>query len=205
MWTRRSWISVFLLLSLTAVTYARPSIFLGDQAVHGSDYFELHVRRIAFARNTLFGSGHFLPAWYPGELFGAPFSANLQSFPWIPTRLLLLLVPEARIHCALGVLLAALLAALFTYLYCRRAGLSELASVAAGWTFASAGYFASRAFAGHLPLLEAYPAVPLLLWLADRAQYRRRDLMALAGAAACVASPQSYSVWGRHWRHGRPC
>lgn len=185
--TRRSRISVFLLLSLTAVTYARPSVFFGGRTLHGSDYFELHIRRIAFARNALFGSAHFLPAWYPGELFGAPFSANLQSFPWIPTRLLLLLVPEVRIHYALGVLLAALLAALFTYLYCRRAGLSELASVAAGWTFASAGYFASRVFAGHLPLLEAYPALPLLLWLVDRAQYRRRDLIALAGAAACVA------------------
>jgi len=189
----RSAISVAILLSLTAAVYLRPSIFLGDQALSGSDYFELHIKRIAFAQDALFGPNHFLPAWYPRELLGEPFSANLQSFPWIPTRLLLLLLPSARLHYEVGVLLAALLSAIFTYLLCRRFGLSEVASVTAGWTFASAGFFASRVFAGHLPLLEAYPSLPLLLWLADRAtgperaRYWRRDLAALALAAACFA------------------
>ena len=186
----RSAISVAILLTLTAAVYLRPSIFLGNQALNGVDYFELHVKRIAFAQDALFGPAHFLPAWYPRELLGQPFSANLQSFPWIPTRLLLLLLSNARLHYQVGVLLAALLSALFTYLFCRRFGLSEVASVAAGWTFASAGFFASRVFAGHLPLLEAYPSLPLLLWLADRATApasRRRDLAALAVAAACFA------------------
>ncbi len=186
----RSVISVTILLALTAAVYLRPSIFLGDQALSGSDYFELHIKRIAFAQDALFGPNHFLPAWYPRELLGAPFSANLQSFPWIPTRLLLLLLPDARLHYQVGVLLAALLSALFTYLFCRRFGLSEVGSITAGWTFASAGFFASRVYAGHLPLLEAYPSLPLLLWLADRATApasRRRDLVALAIAAACVA------------------
>ena len=190
MFKGRSAISVSILLGLTASVYVPPSIFLGDQALAGSDYFELHIKRIAFAQGALFGPNHFLPAWYPRELLGAPFSANLQSFPWIPTRLLLLLLPNARLHLEVGVLLAALLSALFTWLFCRRSGLSEVASVAAGWTFASAGFFASRVFAGHLPLLEAYPSLPLLLWLADRATApasRRRDLAALAIAAGCFA------------------
>ncbi len=190
MFKGRTAISVAILLTLTAAVYLHPSIFLGDQALNGVDYFELHIKRIAFAQDALFGPNHFLPAWYPRELLGEPFSANIQSFPWIPTRLLLLLLPNARLHFEVGVLLSALLSALFTWLFCRRLGLSEIASIAAGWTFASAGYFSSRVFAGHLPLLEAYPSLPLLLWLADRATAatsRRRDLVALAIAAACFA------------------
>jgi hypothetical protein len=186
-------ISVSTMLVLTAAVYLRPSIFVGNQALNGVDYFEMHIGRIAFAQDALFGPSHFLPAWYPRQLLGAPFSANIQSFPWIPTRLLLLFLPNARVHFEVGVLLAALLSALFTYLFCRNCGLSEIASVAAGWTFASAGFFASRVFAGHLPLLEGYPSLPLLLWLADRvtapdrAGYWRRDLAALAIVAGCFA------------------
>jgi len=189
---RRSAISVSILLLLTGAIYIRPSIVFSNQTLPGADYFQLHIRHIAFAREALFGPRHFLPAWYPRELFGAPFSANLQSFPWIPTRLILLLF-DPVVAFAVGVAVAALLAALFTYLYCRRIGISEIGAVAAGWTFACAGFFASRVLAGHLPLLEAYPSLPLLLWLADRAvspdraQSRRRDLIAIALATACVA------------------
>ena len=76
---------------------------------------------------------------------------------------------RSSVAYAAGVAIAAALAALFTYLFCRRAGLSRIGAAAAGWTFARAGYFSSRVMAGHLPLLEAYPALPLLLWLVDRA------------------------------------
>ena len=127
----------------------------------------------------------------PASARRAFYAANLQSFPWIPTRFLLFLFPPETAY-APGVALAALLAALFTYLYCRRAGLSEVAAAAAGWTFACAGFFASRVMAGHLPLLEAYPALPLLLWLADRALIphllarRRWDVAWLAVATTCI-------------------
>ena len=189
---RRTWVGVSLLLVLTEAVYFRPSIFWRGDALLGIDYFQLHAWRIAFARNALFGEGHFLPAWYPHELLGTPFSANLQSFPWVPVRLVLLLF-EPRLHYAIGVALAAGLSAIFTYLYCRRAGLSDVGAIAAGWTFACAGFFSSRVMAGHLPLIEAYPALPLLLWLADRAidqeraKYHGRDLGVLAVASACVA------------------
>jgi hypothetical protein len=43
---------------------------------------------------------------------------------------------------------------------------------------AGAGFFASRVMAGHLPLLEAYPALPQLLWLVDRAVKRSRFALA---------------------------
>ncbi|HEV2689993.1 MAG TPA: YfhO family protein [Bryobacteraceae bacterium] len=187
---RRSWISVSLLLILTGAIYIRPSIVFGNKTLVGADYFQLHIRHITFARDALFGPRHFLPAWYPRELFGAPFSANLQTFPWIPTRLLLFLFDPIVAYAA-AVPLAALLAALFTYLYCRRVGLSEVGALIAGWTFACAGFFASRVMAGHLPLLEAYPALPLLLWLADRAiapdGVKKLDFVALAIATACIA------------------
>jgi len=159
----------------------------------GSDFEMLHRWRIAFARRALFGAGHTLPAWNPHELLGAPFAANLQSFPWIPTRLVLLLL-DPSVAFGAGVAMASALAALFTYLYCRRAGLTEIGAAAAGWTFACAGYFSSRVMAGHLPLLEAYPALPLLLWLVDRALdperivWQRFDLAVLAICCTCVVA-----------------
>ncbi|MGD0772566.1 MAG: hypothetical protein ABSC05_07060 [Candidatus Solibacter sp.] len=189
----RPWVSIAILLFLTEAVYLRPSFLAGGGSLLGMDYFALHIHRIAFAQEALFGPAHFLPAWYPRELLGSPFLANLQNFPWIPTRLILLFFDPLAAY-AVGVAVAAALAALFTYLYCRRAGLSEIGAVTAGWTFACAGFFASRVMAGHLPLLEAYPALPLLLWLADRAmapdrsRYAARDLAMLALAAASVAA-----------------
>lgn len=47
-----------------------------------------------------------------------------------------------------------------------------------GLHMAGAGFFASRVMAGHLPLLEAYPALPQLLWLVDRAVKRSRFALA---------------------------
>jgi hypothetical protein len=198
------------LLLLTEAFYLRPGILRGTETLDGSDYGELHIRRIRFARDALFGARHTLPGWYPHEVLGSPFTANLQSFPWIPTRLLLLLLDPAVAY-AVAIAIAAALSAIFTFLYCRRAGLTRLGAVAAGGTFACAGYFASRVLAGHLPLLEAYPALPLLLWLVDRALApgpRRFDLAVLALGTACVvvaghpqlpaysaASALLYAVW----------
>ena len=122
-----------------------------------------------FARDALFESGHLLPGWYPRELLGTPFWSNVQNFPFIPTRLLVLLTmdPAGPYNYGVAVTLSAVLAALFTYLYLRKIGLGIAGSAAAGWTFACSGYYASRVAAGHLPLLEAYPGLPLLLWVTE--------------------------------------
>jgi len=189
----RSALAVIAMLLLTESVYMRPEIVSGASSLVGSDYEMLHRWRLSFARQALFGSRHTLPAWNPREMLGSPFAANVQSFPWIPTRLPLLLLDPAFAYGA-GVAIAAALAALFCYLYCRRAGLSQTGAAAAGWTFACAGYFSSRVMAGHLPLLEAYPALPLLLWLVDRAlaperePRQRFDLAALAVSCACVVA-----------------
>jgi len=178
---------VVVMLLLTEAVYMRPETLRGTSSLMGSDYEMLHRWRLAFARQGLFGAAHTLPAWNPHEVLGAPFSANLQSFPWIPTRLVLLLF-DPSVAYAVGIAIAAALAALFTFLYCRRLGLTEIGAAAAGWTFACAGYFSSRVMAGHLPLLEAYPALPLLLWMVERADQRRFDLAALALCCTCVVA-----------------
>jgi hypothetical protein len=183
-------LAVAVMLLLTEAVYMRPETLRGTSSLMGSDYEMLHRWRLAFARQGLFGPRHTLPGWNPHEVLGAPFSANLQSFPWIPTRLVLLLF-DPSVAYAVGIAIAAALAALFTYLYCRRAGLTEIGAAAAGWTFACAGYFSSRVMAGHLPLLEAYPALPLLLWMVERTMApgrRRFDLAALALCCTCVVA-----------------
>jgi Bacterial membrane protein YfhO len=181
----RSVLAVVVMLLLTEAVYLRPETLRGTSSLMGSDYEMLHRWRLAFARQAL-GAGQGLPGWNPHEGLGAPFAANLQSFPWIPTRLVLLLF-DPSVAYAVGIAMAAALAALFTYLYCRRAGLTEVGAATAGWTFACAGYFSSRVMAGHLPLLEAYPALPLLLWMVDRARHRF-DLAALALCCTCVVA-----------------
>jgi hypothetical protein len=138
------------------------------QQLLGADYSYLHKYRIQYAQEALFGDDPHLPGWYSRELMGSPFWSNIQSFPFVPTRLILLFFPS-DIAFQVGVVLAALLSAVFTYLYCRSRDMARLAAAVAGWTFACSGYFASRVLAGHLPLLEAYPALPLLLWLAETA------------------------------------
>lgn len=189
----RSFLTVAAMLVLTEAVYIRPGVLMGTSSLMGSDYEMLHRWRLAFARQGLFGTRHTIPAWNPHEVLGAPFAANLQGFPWIPTRLVLLLLDPSVAYAA-GVAIAAALAALFTWLYCRRAGLTRIGAMTAGWTFACAGYFSSRVMAGHLPLLEAYPALPLLLWLVDRAlapdraNRHRFDLAALAFSCTCVVA-----------------
>src|ERR1700694_3633060 len=109
---RRTWITIAILLFLTEAVYVTPSMLTGRASLLGADYLQLHIRRITFARDALLGPRHSLPAWYPHELLGAPFAANLQSFPWIPTRLVLLLL-DPQLAYGAGIAIAAALAALF--------------------------------------------------------------------------------------------
>jgi Bacterial membrane protein YfhO len=184
----------------------------GDNTLAGVDYLVLHRYRIAFAQEALFGSHPHLPGWYPRDLLGTPFWSNIQNFPLLPTRLAILAFDPMSAY-AIGVILAAELSGLFTYLYARAIGLEYVGAAAAAWTFACSGFFASRVLSGQLPLLEAYPALPLLLWLVHRcaaapAGRRAWTLRALGGATAvvCLAGhPQlpayaivaaaAYAVW----------
>ena len=75
----RPWVSIAILLLLTEAVYLRPSFLAGGGSLLGMDYFALHIHKIAFAREALFGPAHFLPAWYPRELLGSPFLAKLDQ------------------------------------------------------------------------------------------------------------------------------
>jgi hypothetical protein len=185
-------VAVTVMLVGVAALYHPWLVWSGGHSLFGSDYQEFHTHRIRYAGEALFGAHPYLPAWYSRELLGTPFWSNMQSFPFIPTRLLLLLVDPLQAY-ALGVNLAAALAALFTYLYCRSIGFARLAAASSGWTFAASGFFAARVMAGHLSLLEGYPALPLLLWLIEKAidepsPDRRIDLrlLALGVASMCI-------------------
>jgi Bacterial membrane protein YfhO len=187
-------IAICLMLLAVVVIYWPPPA-QPDSVLIGSDYLQLHSRRMQFARDALFSEPHLLPAWYPRELLGTPFWSNIQNFPFIPTRLLVLLTmdPNGPYTYAFAITLSATLAALFTFLYLRKLGLGLTSSATAGWTFACSGYYASRVTAGHLPLLEAYPALPLLLWsiesllqAPERNESLRRWIFATAVSSTCV-------------------
>ncbi|MGE4606222.1 MAG: hypothetical protein AAEJ52_05730, partial [Myxococcota bacterium] len=178
--------AIIAMLCGVLAVYFPPSLWDGDTTLHGMDFWALHLRRIHFVHEVW--SSEFLSGWYPRELLGTPFWSNLQNFPWIPTRLLLLAIDPVFSY-TVGVNLSALLAATFTYLYGRIIGWNPAASALAGWTFACAGFYAARVTVGHLPLLEAYPALPMLLWLAERSLRngnRSPDLLALAVGTACT-------------------
>ena len=78
---------IFTLIGVSVVI--RPTIAPGEKQV-ATDFGRLHQRRMAFAREALLGLSHTLPAWYPRELLGTPFWSNVQNFPFLPTRLLVL-------------------------------------------------------------------------------------------------------------------
>lgn len=207
---------LFLMLACVTIVYWPPKVPAG-QVFGASDFVELHQRRMAFAREALRGPSHTLPAWYPRELLGAPFWANVQNFPFLPTRLLVLLAfdPFDARALATAILLAANLSALFAFLFMRKVRFGLIGASAGAWTFACSGYFASRILPGHLPLLEVYCMLPLLLWLVESLHQARtnrvptrRWIFALGFASACamlgghpqlpiyaLASAIAYALW----------
>lgn len=208
-----------MILGLLAL-YCPWQLLDGRHTLLSVDYGQIHGRRIRYAQEALFGQDGHLPAWSTRELMGAPFWSNLQSFPFLPTRLALLGVDPGILY-PIAVNLGAILAALFTYLYLRRLSLGRLAAATAGWTFSASGFFASRVLCGHLAILEAFGALPLLLWIveciaqSDPADRRlRKKHLGLSLAVLCVVvagHPQipAYAVGAailyavaRLWRRG---
>ena len=179
-------------LAVVAV-YAPPSVLAGRQVLLGADNVDMHARRMAFARESLSGTQPELPGWYPRELLGTPFWSNTQNFPFLPTRLAVFAAFPPDLAFGAGAILAAVLALAFTWLFARRLGMSALAAAVTGFTFACSGFFASRVLGGHLPLLEVFPSLPLLLWLTDRVVREPRPasrwprLLALAAVCGCLA------------------
>ncbi|CAN5577806.1 hypothetical protein BH09PLA1_BH09PLA1_14300 [soil metagenome] len=192
------------LIGVSAVYW--PPTMTAGRVLAGSDFGQLHQRRMAFARDALLGPSHSLPAWYPRELLGTPFWANVQNFPFLPTRLLILLAfdPFGAAAYPAAILLAANLSALFAFLFMRRVGIGLFGSACGAWTFACSGYFASRILPGHLPLLEVYCVLPMLLWLVESLHQARQNrapagrwiiALGLASGCAMLAGHPQLSVY----------
>lgn len=193
---------VAMIVAVLAV-YCPPDLLLKPETIlHGSDYQTLHLHRLRFVQEQLF-QHYRLPGWYPRELMGTPFWSNVQDFPLMPVRLPLLLM-DPRYGFAVGISLAAILSATFTYLFARSVGVSPLGAAVGGWTFACAGMFAGRVFVGHLPAHEGYLALPLMLWLVERLMQARTQkrvaisLMCVSLGTAClvVAPHPQLPVYG---------
>jgi len=185
---------VVMVIAVVAL-YSPSGLLDGNLRLDSLDYPVLHRHRVQYAMDGI-TSGGGLPGWFTREQLGTPFWSNLQNFPFVPTRLALLPLGAADLYTG-AIFLSAVLAALFTFLYARSLGAGPFAAAVGGWTFAAAGFFASRLLAGHLHLLEAYPSLPMLLWLIERcvAKLRAyagsnlawRQLLPLGLAAGCVA------------------
>ena len=189
---RKDAIAIAALVLGVLALYVPPALLAPGHSLLGIDFFTIHDRRIQFVQEYFGAHGAKLPGWYPRELMGTPFWSNIQSFPFLPTRLALLWI-EHDLVFPVAVNLAAVLSAIFTFLFLRRLSLGRLAAAVGGWTFAASGFFASRVMAGHLPLLEAYGSLPLLLWLVERLAQSDPDVasrwkhyLALALASLCV-------------------
>src|SRR6478672_10810347 len=142
-------VAVLAMWAAVTVVFLPAKEYLTHNTQLGGDYHTLHARRMEFARESLLSHGT-LPAWYPRESMGTPFWSNIQNFPLIPTRLVLLAIPPLYAF-TVGVMLASLLASLFTFLYARSVGLGTFGAAAAGWTFACAGTHLSHGLSGQLP------------------------------------------------------
>lgn len=158
--------ALVLMLFCVFAVYTTLPVLAGKEFLLGSDYVQLHMHRIEYLKESL-SEGRGVPGWYSREFLGTPFWSNIQNFPLIPTRLVFFLFDSVRAYY-FAVVLAAALSALFTFLFCRKVGLSPPAAALAGWTFACSGFFAARIIVGHMTLLEGYLSLPLLLWLAER-------------------------------------
>lgn len=185
-------IAAALMVAAVLFTFRSPELAEGEWRLFGLDYMMLHQRRIDFALESLRQHGT-IPAWYPRELIGTPFWSNIQSFPLLPTRLVLL--PAGRENLfTIAVYLSAVAAAGMTYLFARRLGAGVAGSAAAGWTYVCGGYFASRTAAGQLGMLETYWALPLMLYLVDRVATARTGRPLAAWTLAIAAATGSLAV-----------
>lgn len=186
-WATPAAIAVMLLAVIAC--YHSPKILEGNWRIFGIDYMSLHERRIAFAIDQIREHGT-IPAWFPRELMGSPFWSNVQSFPFIPTRLFLLPVGSANLF-TIAVSLNAALAALLTFAFARMIGQGRIAAAAAGFAFACCGFFASRVLAGQLGMLEGFPSLPALLCAVEwiyRGTSPRQQAIRLAVLSFVVAS-----------------
>ncbi|MEK7573061.1 MAG: YfhO family protein [Patescibacteria group bacterium] len=105
-----------------------------------------------------------IPLWNPYNFSGAPLLANFQSAVFYPLNILYRVLPQIWAWSAL-VVLQPFLAAIFTFLYARKIGISKTGSVFAGVSFAFSSFMSAWLeynTIGHVILW-----LPLLLFSAE--------------------------------------
>jgi hypothetical protein len=126
------------------------------------------------------------PLWNPYEFLGMPFIASFQSAMFYPTNWLCALMPLGR-AINWGIILNLFLSGLFTYLWCRRAGLRWVGSAvaAAAYVFGAPQFL--RVFEGHWSFLAAMPWIPCLLLCMEELAAGRWRWGVVAGGAGALA------------------
>lgn len=140
------------------------------------------------------------PLWNPYEFLGMPFLASLQSGLFYPTSWFCAFLPTG-LGVNIGLMAGLYLSALFTYLWCRRLGLSPPAAVTAGATYAFGAPQLLRIFEGHWSFLASMTWIPALFLCAESLLRSRRLPLVLACGGVAVAmqlfggNPQ-YALYG---------
>jgi hypothetical protein len=126
------------------------------------------------------------PLWNPYEFLGMPFVASFQSAMFYPTNWLCAVLPLGR-AINWGIILNFFLSGLFTYLWCRRAGLRWVGSAAAAAAYVFGAPQFLRVFEGHWSFLAAMPWIPCLLLCMEELAAGRWSWGVVAGGAGAVA------------------
>ena len=140
------------------------------------------------------------PLWNPYEFLGMPFVASLQSGMFYPTNWLCAFLPIG-LAANLGIVINLFLSGLFTYLWCRRLGVSWAGAAAAAATYTFGAPQFLRIFEGHWSFLCTMTWVPCLFLCVEMLLSRGKWVPAVAGGAVAVAmqlfggNPQ-YALYG---------
>jgi hypothetical protein len=140
------------------------------------------------------------PLWNPHEFLGMPFVATLQSAMFYPPNWLCAVLPLGR-AINLGILLGLFLAGVFTYLWCRRLGVSRAGALAAAGVYIFCAPQILRVHEGHWSFLAPMTWIPCVLLCIEALLDGGSWPLAVAGGAAAVAmqwcggNPQ-YALYG---------
>lgn len=106
------------------------------------------------------------PAWDPTRLSGTPHAANPQTGVFYPLNWLLLPL-KADLAIRVSVVVHVALGGTLLALFARRLRLSNAAAVLAGLAYVTGAFVSSRAYAGHVQILQTVAWAPLVLMAAS--------------------------------------
>ncbi len=118
---------------------------------------------------------HRIPLWNPYIFGGLPFVDAMHGDTFYPLAILQFIMP---LHKALGykLVLAVLMAGIFTYLYLREMKMSIWAAVFGATAYMLSGFMVSLVYAGHDGRMYVTGLLPLLLFTLEIG-FRRRRLL----------------------------